>query len=361
MKYTEDIKRVKTIWTDEVIEYVMEQRARTHKKPTWGRIVRRLEQHYNITTTTKNLQNQLSKRKQEKEKKESENMNWKTEPATRKQCKYIAALSLPEGSKEQKKSLEDSLFVQCIQGNLTKEIASIQINQLENLQEEPVSKPNKVVKETVKRSSWVPWSKKETDLLISSYRGKSDWPLVKDQLNGRTPRSTAQKYYLLKNAGAITEFEKNKLVTILRKRNIITLKNAPLPVDEEIKEPEVADEQVINLKGLYTKSRRFEDKYSFNEMEVLLAFYEKSIDELREQFNAPFWAIAKTLENIHDLKEPHHSDLLMEAARVTKERKDEEYRIANMSRRERRKIARNAKKADRLEKKLTQLRGVINE
>ena len=73
MKYTEDIKRVKTIWTDEVIEYVMEQRARTHKKPTWGRIVRRLEQHYNITTTTKNLQNQLWKRKQEKEKKESEN------------------------------------------------------------------------------------------------------------------------------------------------------------------------------------------------------------------------------------------------------------------------------------------------
>ena len=348
-------------WTKEQYEYALKASKAGNSR---NKIARDMQRIFGVKRTGQ-LINAKMHYERKKESKESENMNWKTEPATRKQCKYIAGLSLPEGSKQQRKQLEDSLYVQCVKGSMTKETASLQIEQLENLTTvvAKTKKPTSKKRRTRTTGLTSPnWTKEEDEIVIANYRTREDFPSVEKLLQDRTLPAVYQRFSKMKKDGRIAEFDaKPKTITVKVDSALEDLiEKHGNPITRHLSKADVTLLKSVD-KRMKTLDDSTNEAYDLNGMEVLLAFYEKSIDELREQFNAPFWAIAKTLENIHDLKEPHHSDLLMEAARVTKERKDEEYRIANMSRRERRKIARNAKKADRLEKKLTQLRGVINE
>ena len=335
-------------WTDEVIEFIAKKRE---EGLTYPKINRLVQTQYGIKTTNQNLYNRFKQITA----KESENMNWKTEPATRKQCKYIAGLSLSEGNKKQRKNLEDALYVKCVNGSLTKESASLQIEQLEKITKLQVSTTKKPRRSSFKINVW---TKKEDESLMSSgYSKRKDFHLVEKLFPKRTESSVYQHYRALKK-----NFPKKVIVKEIEDlssplENLIEKHSNP--TTRHFSKSDVA--LLTKLKTNHSDNHVLNAKHTLDEMEVLLAFYEKSIDELREQFNAPFWAIAKVLENIHDLKEPHHSDLLMKAARVTKERKDEEYRVANMSRRERRKIARKARKTNRLQAKLDKLRGVTNE
>jgi len=97
---------------------------------------------------------------------------------------------------------------------------------------------------------------------------------------------------------------------------------------------------------------------SDEEFELLCNFYELSIDEARNQFGRSYASLALRLEKIVDSAEPEHIAMLKKAAKVISKRKKEEAKNANMSRWKRRKIARRAKKAAKLEKKLNKLRGV---
>ena len=344
-------------WTDEVIEFIAKKRE---EGLTYPKINRLVQTQYGIKTTNQNLYNRFKQITA----KESENMNWKTEPATRKQCKYIAGLSLSEGNKKQRKNLEDALYVKCVNGSLTKESASLQIEQLEKITKLQVSTTKKPTSKKSKTRTSSNWTKEEEDTILqSNYQFKGDFHLIKELLPSRTASSTYQRYLKLRKERYMrVEGE------FVAKPKTVKIDSALEDLIEKHGNPitrHLSKDDVTLLKSVDKRMKTLDDStneaYDLNEMEVLLAFYEKSIDELREQFNAPFWAIAKVLENIHDLKEPHHSDLLMEAARVTKERKDEEYRVANMSRRERRKIARKARKTNRLQARLDKLRGVANE
>ena len=349
-------------WTKEQYEYALKASKAGNSR---NKIARDMQRIFGVKRTGQLINAKMHYEKK-KESKESENMNWKTEPATRKQCKYIAGLSLPEGSKQQRKQLEDSLYVQCVKGSMTKETASLQIEQLENLTtvvaktKKPTSKKRKARTTGLTSPNW---TKEEDEIVIANYRTREDFPSVKKLLQDRTLPAVYQRFVKMRNDGRIAEFDaKPKTVTVKVDSSALgdLIEKHGNPITRHLSKDDVTLLKSVD-KRMKTLDDSTNETYGLNEMEVLLAFYEKSIDELREQFNAPFWAIAKTLENIHDLKEPHHSDLLMEAARVTKERKDEEYRIANMSRRERRKIAKNAKKESKLQAKLDKLRGVINE
>lgn len=348
-------------WTKEQYEYALKASKAGNSR---NKIARDMQRIFGVKRTGQLINAKMHYEKK-KEEKESENMNWKTEPATRKQCKYIAGLSLPEGSKQQRKQLEDSLYVQCVKGSMTKETASLQIEQLENLTTvvAKTKKPTSKKRRTRTTGLTSPnWTKEEDEIVIANYRTREDFPSVKKLLQDRTLPAVYQRFVKMRNDGRIAEFDaKPKTVTVKVDSALeYLIEKHGNPITRHLSKDDVTLLKSVD-KRMKTLDDSTNETYGLNEMEVLLAFYEKSIDELREQFNAPFWAIAKTLENIHDLKEPHHSDLLMEAARVTKERKDEEYRIANMSRRERRKIAKNAKKENKLQAKLDKLRGVINE
>ena len=92
-----------------------------------------------------------------------------------------------------------------------------------------------------------------------------------------------------------------------------------------------------------------------DELMVLVDFYNLSVDEAREKFQRPYYAIAKRLEQINDLTEPYHSELLMEAARIIEARKASVPNEAPMTRRERRRMRRIARKAARVQKRLDRL------
>ena len=115
--------------------------------------------------------------------------------------------------------------------------------------------------------------------------------------------------------------------------------------------PEVIEEK----EPRFTRTRhKWSDK---EELDLLCDFYELSIDEARERFQRPFYAIAKRLEKIVDSTEPKHIDMLMEATKVIKERKRASHKAAKNGFLKRRKVRKQAKKLLKLEKKLSKLRG----
>lgn len=93
------------------------------------------------------------------------------------------------------------------------------------------------------------------------------------------------------------------------------------------------------------------------EFDLICNFYELSIDEAKEKFQRPYYAIAKRLEMIVDSTEPEHIDMLMRASKVIKERKEMMHRRANSTWRSRRKLRKQAKKVAKLERKLKKMRG----
>ncbi len=323
----------KTIWTKEVIEFVREQRDA--KNADWRQIVRRLKQHYNITTTSKNLQTQYWRKKQKAKntnKKESENMNWKHEPATRKQCKYIANLTQPNASKAIKKGIEDALFAQSISGNLTKQMASGQINSLENITKEVEEKPqSNNRKGVIKRR----WTKKEDELLMNCKNGQDLLALSKEI--GRTLTSIRQRYYV--NKKSTREIPK---LEIFPKKKTKASKKKP--------------KTELNKKKQYKMWTKEED------FDLVCNFYELSIDQAKFRFKGrSYGTIAARLEKLVDSDKPEVKAMLLEASIIIKARKKASQEPTKLNRKQRRELRKQKKldkKAAKLENKLNKLRGV---
>ena len=127
-------------------------------------------------------------------------------------------------------------------------------------------------------------------------------------------------------------------------------------VIEEIT-PEVIEESSIP-KSLLPRLNRTRHKWTEEEeLELLCDFYELSIDEARERFQRPFYAIAKRLEKIVDSTEPKYIDMLVKASKVIKQRKRASDEAAKNGFLKRRRLRKQAKKVIKLEKKLSKLRG----
>ena len=88
------------------------------------------------------------------------------------------------------------------------------------------------------------------------------------------------------------------------------------------------------------------------ELEVLVNFYSLSVDEARERFQRPYTAIAKRLEQMVDMTEPHHEALLMEAAKIINQQKAMMRKPTRKERRMAKRMAKIAKKQERLARKM---------
>lgn len=98
------------------------------------------------------------------------------------------------------------------------------------------------------------------------------------------------------------------------------------------------------------------------ELEVLVNFYSLSVDEARERWQRPYRAIAGRLESICDMTEPHHESLLMEAAKIVKQKEAMKRKPTRKERKLAKRAAKIAKKQDRLAKKIQHLeRGMKND
>lgn len=124
-------------------------------------------------------------------------------------------------------------------------------------------------------------------------------------------------------------------------------------------EKDMLNEVVETLEGINTeKLNRTRHRWTEEEeFDLICNFYELSIDEAKEKFQRPYYAIAKRLEMIVDSTEPEHIDMLMRASKVIKERKEMMHRRANSTWRSRRKLRKQAKKVAKLERKLKKMRG----
>ena len=315
-----EIKRVRTIWTEEVIAYITIQKD--SKNASWSQIVRRLEQHFNITTTSKNLQNQY---RRIKTKKESENMNWKNEPATRKQCNYIAGLTLPKGSKELKKSLEDQLYTKSLHGEFTKDMASDRIKSLESqIKKQSNKKPRKLIR----------WTESEDSAILSCHSAISAVGL---KLPNRSESAVKQRFYSLRQKA---KSNSEPTPTVAKKQPNTKLHKAKV-------------------------SNETANQWSNEEdFDLLCNFYELSITEAKERYGRKYGSIASRLETLFESTEPEHVSLLIEAGDLIKARKAREIESYKNGYFKRRKAAKMAKKqlkkerrAERLEAKLNKLRG----
>jgi len=93
--------------------------------------------------------------------------------------------------------------------------------------------------------------------------------------------------------------------------------------------------------------------WSFDrELDLLINFYNMSVDEARERYNLSYSEIAKKLEDIHDMTEEHHSLLLVKAAEAINANKEVKVEDVEeepkMSFRERRKAKKLERKAAKL-------------
>ena len=94
------------------------------------------------------------------------------------------------------------------------------------------------------------------------------------------------------------------------------------------------------------------------EMDLLVNFYELSIDEAREKYEASYKTIAGRLEKLFDDESEEGVGLLLEASkRVKFIKKVDNFRNADFTFKQRR----LAKKINKLQRKLDKLRGEKNE
>ena len=135
----------------------------------------------------------------------------------------------------------------------------------------------------------------------------------------------------------------------------------PVVTTNEIRQ-EAVDDVVQSLKPAYSRTRHHWTEQE--ELDLICNYYEYSIDEAREVFQRPYYAISKRLEMIVDSTEPKYISLLMTATKVIKERKrvsDKEAKTGFLKRRKERKqakrLAKNNQKIAKVEKKLNKMKG----
>ena len=185
------------------------------------------------------------------------------------------------------------------------------------------SEVDKMIKEYMSKSNFNlrstnRWTNSEVEILLNNFRKCSAQEMEK-LLPKRTFRSMHSKYYRLVGTESDVPPTKQKG----KRKKVKVTKNIRVSQDTEF--------------------------------EILVSFYELPIDELREKFNMKFWEIARIIESINDLTEPHHSALLLAASRYKNSQKQPEPLPTKESRKEAKRKRKLEKKKAKLEKQLLQL------
>lgn len=268
----------------------------------------------------------------------------------------------------------------------------------------PVKSP--VVVKKTKKVVTGKYSKKEIRILLNC---KSVEEAKNSGLN-RKESSLVQKYYSLKRKTTKKTAKKKGIIESNRKRMSDILEGKPLPVPELSWEDEPATRRQLKyllslnnaelgyqekkdmvkvlfgkttkkeacdgieaalsaktfkqqVKPVFEVEKHLEPQQSVSnvaetmwtkeqDFDILCNFYEYSIDEARNRFNAPYSVIASRLESLVDSTEPEHIELLMKASKVIKARKALAAREAKNGFWKRRKLRKQAKKAAKRQAKL---------
>tara|TARA_A200000159_G_scaffold162692_1_gene187144 strand:+ start:2019 stop:3092 length:1074 start_codon:yes stop_codon:yes gene_type:complete len=256
-----------------------------------------------------------------------------------------------------------------------------QILREEKVEEQIKTKKNKIKKEmkNMKRNH-TKWTEKEDKQL----RGCANASEALSLGLNRTKRAVEQRFYSLKKKAKnqpVVEKKQKKA-----KRGRMTIAELQMIRDCETVEEALA----LNLRKPETIIRRFATfnskkkelvlavepkqkkkkshgnkgkKYTprwtkEQDYDLVLNFYELSIDEARNRFNRPYGAIATRLEMLVDSTKPEHISMLMKASKEIKSRKQSKNPTPQKSRRTLRKERKMAKKQAKLEAQLKKLRGV---
>jgi len=178
-----------------------------------------------------------------------------------------------------------------------------------------------------------------------------------DKIKGRTrPYSEEQKQWLA-NASKDDLSTFNEVFNETRSKagiynKWVRLQSAISVINTEQEEvPENTQEEVPeNTQKRYARTRHHWTPQE--ELEVLVNFYSLSVDEARDRFQRPYTAIAKRLEQMVDMTEPHHEALLMEAAKIINQQKAMMRKPTRKERRMAKRMAKIAKKQERLARKM---------
>lgn len=136
----------------------------------------------------------------------------------------------------------------------------------------------------------------------------------------------------------------------LKEQPILTsfVEENPEETQEEVTQEEEIVEEAPKRKFARTRHHWTPQE----ELEVLVNFYSLSVDEARDKFQRPYTAIAKRLEQMVDMTEPHHEALLMEAAKIINQQKAMMRKPNRKERRMAKRMAKIAKKQERLARKM---------
>jgi len=210
------------------------------------------------------------------------------------------------------------------------------------------------------------WTKEEDEQLLAC----GSWKKAMELDNGRSRSAKNQRWTILQKQQTKNGVRRGRLSKVelemirncetveeavalnLRKpetiiRYFATLKSASLPQKEEKKKTSKK-----KPKQRYVARWTKEEDY-----DLILNFYELSIDDARNRFNRSYGAIASRLERLVDSTKPEHISMLMEASKEIKARKQPPAPKPQKSRRMLRKERKQAKKTAKLEAKLKRVRG----
>jgi hypothetical protein len=173
--------------------------------------------------------------------------------------------------------------------------------------------------------------------------------------NGKDRNLMVKELY---ESGTLSKKEAHDKIEILTRKleEVIHTPKEPVYVEQVVETivSEVIGETTTREPRFTRTRHKWTDE---EELGLLCDFYELSIDEARERFQRPFYAIAKRLELIVDSTEPKHIDMLMVAARIIKQRKREADKVAKQGYWKRRQVRKTAKRIAKLDKQLLKLRG----
>lgn len=284
--------------------------------------------------------------------------NWRNENATRRQLRTLASLTAPNSTGKDRMILADSFEAK----GMTKGEASdlIQLNM--EKEEEPETTNPVVLSKKKKKATH--WTDIQIKLLFDMYNSKKTWKQISEVI-GRTQKSCQAKRHSLIRSGEWVRMIENQSVPSRLRKFIPTEKSEEETILEESQEPvEVSHEHKTWVKSPVEKKETLSWTHS-QDMNILINFYEMSIDEVREAFARPYWVVAQRLEMLFDSTEPEHIAMLMEASDIVLKRKSPRTeKPQKPSRKERRAAKRADKRAAKvarleakMERKLNRLRG----
>jgi len=285
-------------------------------------------------------------------------VDWTEDPATRKQCKYIASLSLPNGTKEGKETLLNDLMLAAREGNLTKKLAG---DMIDMLSEKSVSRRNVVdavndkIINPILSTRWTP----EEDAILTEWKKeRTDWPMIKNRSHKAV---TSRWNRTLRHNQAQDYIVNNDIEHLLTVEKHLLADETPLNGTREHYEKEHTEKnKPITLNFATSSYPNTQKPWSEEEsLDVLVNYHHLNIDEARERYGRPYWVIAKHVEKHFDFVYSNSEDLIMRATGITNSATDE-VREKKPSRSERRKARKAAKKQAKIDKKIAKAEKKLN-